>query len=60
MPCFLQVVEANQKVEEANAKRQQESERSLQALQQKSADTYNKQVAHLSSHSLVVFFSRSS
>ncbi|KAL3161467.1 hypothetical protein ABBQ32_010349 [Trebouxia sp. C0010 RCD-2024] len=38
-----EVVAANQKVEEANAKRQQESERSLQALQQKSADTYSKQ-----------------
>ena len=49
MPCSLQVVAANQKVEEANAKRQQESERSLQSLQQKSADTYNKQVtsAHI-------------
>lgn len=44
MPCPLQVVAANEKVEEANAKRQQESERSMQALQQKSAATYNKQV----------------
>ena len=49
MSCSLQVVAANQKVEEANAKRQQESERSLQALQQKSADTYSKQVPHLNS-----------
>lgn len=47
-PCSPQVVAANQKVEEANAKRQQESERSLQALQQKSADTYSKQVRQLS------------
>lgn len=38
-----EVVAANEKVEEANAKRQQESERSMQALQSKSADTYNKQ-----------------
>lgn len=48
LPVSPQVVAANQKVEEANAKRQQESERSLQALQQKSADTYSKQVTQLS------------
>ena len=45
---IMQVVAANQEVEAANAKRQQESERSLQALQQKSADVYSKQVKHLS------------
>jgi len=40
----IQVAAANREVEATNAKRAQESERSLQALRQKAADDYSKQV----------------
>ncbi len=40
----IQVAAANREVEATNAKRAQESERSLQALRQKAADDYTKQV----------------
>ncbi|MCJ1242444.1 hypothetical protein MMC14_010452, partial [Varicellaria rhodocarpa] len=53
------VVAANQEVEAANAKRQKESERSLQALQQRSSDDYSKQVCNgsltKSPHAVVVY-----
>ena len=42
--CVIQVAAANREVEATNAKRAQESERSLQALRQKAADDYTKQV----------------
>ena len=41
----MQVAAANREVEATNAKRAQESERSLQALRQKAADDYTKQVS---------------
>ncbi len=45
---LVQVAAANREVEATNAKRAEESERSLQALRQKAADAYSKQVsAHL-------------
>ena len=56
---MIQVVAANQEVEAANAKRQKESERSLQALQQRSSDDYSKQVCNgsltKSPHAVVVY-----
>ena len=46
--CVLQVVAANREVEATNAKRAEESERSLQALRQKGAGDYSKQVIQIS------------
>lgn len=48
--CALQVVAANREVEEKNAKRAEESERSLEALRQKAADAYSRQVTAAECH----------
>lgn len=44
---MLQVVAANREVEATNAKRAEESERSLLALRQKGAGDYSKQVIQI-------------